>query len=43
MKKSSKRSKGDGKAAAFNEDEWVQGTPYAIQKRKAAAAANKAA
>jgi hypothetical protein len=34
--------KGDSKAAAFDEDEWVKGTPYDVEKRKKAAAASKA-
>lgn len=42
--KSTKKSrKGDGKAATFDEDDWIKGTPHAAleKKRKAAAAASK--
>jgi hypothetical protein len=44
IKKSVKKAgkKGDSKAAAFDEDEWVKGTPYDVEKRKKAAAASKA-
>jgi hypothetical protein len=45
VKKATKRSKkSDSKAAAFDEDDWVKGTPYDVEKRrKAAAPAPKAA
>jgi hypothetical protein len=33
-----KARKGGDKAAAFDEDEWVKGTPYDVEKRKKAAA-----
>lgn len=40
IKKAAKKSrKGSDKAAAFDEDEWVKGTPYDVEKRKKAAAA----
>lgn len=41
VKKTAKKSKkGDGKAAAFDEDEWIKDTPYAAQQKKLAKAAS---
>lgn len=42
IKKGAKKArKGVEKAAAFDEDEWVKGTPYDVDKRRRAAAAAK--
>lgn len=41
VKKSIKKSrKGDGKAASFDEDEWIKDTPYAAQQKKLAKSAS---
>lgn len=43
VKKVTKKSKkGDGKAAAFDEDEWIKDTPYAVAQKKKAAATKQA-
>lgn len=42
IKKTAKKTrKGSEKAAAFDEDEWVKGTPYEVEKRRRATAAAK--
>eukprot|EP00879_Flechtneria_rotunda_P001297 GHRR01001446.1.p1 GENE.GHRR01001446.1~~GHRR01001446.1.p1 ORF type:complete len:247 (+),score=60.42 GHRR01001446.1:128-868(+) len=40
MKKTVKKARaGNTKVAVFNEDEWIKGTPYDVEKRRKAAAA----
>lgn len=41
IKKSVKKKSKKGDTAAFDEDDWVKGTPYDVDKRKKAAAATK--
>lgn len=42
IKKTAKKArKGAEKVAAFDEDEWVKGTPYEVEKRRRANAAKK--
>jgi hypothetical protein len=41
MKKAASKKKVRAEAVAFDEDEWVKGTPYDVDKRRRAAAANK--
>ncbi len=38
-----KSKKSDGKAASFDEDEWIKDTPYAAQQKKLAKAASQKA
>jgi hypothetical protein len=43
VKKATKKSKkGDGRAAAFDEDEWIKDTPYAVAQKKKTAATKQA-
>eukprot|EP00882_Tetradesmus_deserticola_P001591 GHRQ01001716.1.p1 GENE.GHRQ01001716.1~~GHRQ01001716.1.p1 ORF type:complete len:238 (+),score=114.57 GHRQ01001716.1:216-929(+) len=41
MKKAAGKKKVRAEAVAFDEDEWVKGTPYDVDKRRRAAAASK--
>lgn len=43
MKKAAGKKKVRAEAVAFDEDEWVKGTPYDVDKRRRAAAAGKGA